>query len=69
MMMLIMPKPINSDRAIVASILDDCSIANRIPDVAWKVNKGNSDGVDKTKASNTPPTMIPATNVANMAYL
>ena len=70
---LIMPKPIIKDSATIATSLEDCSMADRMPDRmpddAWNVNKGTSDGVDKTNASNAPPTTIPATNVANMAYL
>ena len=61
--------PIIKDSATVANILEDCPIADKMPDDACKVNKGISDGADKTKASNAPPTTIPATNAANMAYL
>lgn len=63
------PKPIIKDSVIVTNILEYRSIANRKPDDVWKVNSGSSDGVDKTKASNAPPTTIPATNTATMAYL
>ena len=67
--MLIIPRPIISDRTIVAIVLEYCSIANKMPDDAWKVNNGNSDGVDRTRANNAPPAMKPATNAAIIAYL
>lgn len=67
--MLTIPRPNNKDSATGAIILEYCSIVNKMPDDAWKVNNGNSDGVDKTKASNAPPTIIPATNTVTMAYL
>lgn len=67
--MLTVPRPNNKESAIVAIVLEYCSIANSMPDDAWKVNRGKSNGVDKTNVSNAPPTTIPATNTATMAYL
>ena len=45
-MMLIILMPIIKDSATVANILEDCPIADKMPDDACKVNKGISDGVD-----------------------
>ena len=63
------PKPNTKERATVTIVLEDCSIANRMPDDALNVNNGNSKGVDKTKANNAPPITIPNTKTATMAYL
>lgn len=45
LMMLIILMPIIKDSATV-NILEDCPIADKMPDDACKVNKGNSDVVD-----------------------
>ena len=67
--MLTMPKPNDKERAIVAIVLECCPLSGMMPNGAWKANKGNSEGVDEIVANKAPPTMVPSTNTATIAYL